>query len=573
MSEEFYTTSLLVLGVIILIIAIFFFSKWLINHIMFIRHQLQMGYIYTNATHELLTPLTILGATVEKLRINNPEGQNEYDLMDLNIKRSVRLLEQIIENSKSKTGEIKLTVNHGDIMQYIKEAANSIEPLMDSKQVELTVRCKPESMMGWIDTDKIDKIIFNLLSNAAKFAGKGSRVILDATTNRRFDHAIIRISDNGPGIPKDRLRRIFSRFYEDNYKRNLSFGSGLGLSITYDLVRLHKGTISCQSIEGQGTTFIIDIPINKESFSEAQIDDASSISIPSQMIIESLVPEPQQISSIQEETTDENASHILIVEENQELLMLMKQLMQSKYHIYTANNGREALEVIHANPLDLIVSDAKISEINGYELTTIIKQDTEYAHLPIILLITNTQEEDRMEALTAGADDIVSKPFKMKELQLRIDNIIANRQRILGDSTQNSSDITESIIPQQISGDNEYIQRAIKCINEHINDTDYGREEFAADMSNSVSTLYNKIRALTGKNVTTFVREIRIKTACRLAKENPDLRVSDIAYSVGFRDPKYFATSFKRVMGIQPKEYFDQLRTPSQDETPTIQEM
>ncbi len=573
MHEDLYITSLYIIGGIIIIIAIFLFTRWLLNRNMYIKHQLQMGYIYTNATHELLTPLTILGATVEKLRISNPERQKEYDLMDLNIKRSVRLLEQIIENSKSETGEIKLSVSHGDIMQYIKEAAHSIEPLMDSKQVDLTVRCKPESMIGWIDTDKIDKIIFNLLSNSAKFAGKGSRVILDATTNRRYDHAIIRISDNGPGIPKDRLRRIFSRFYEDSYKRNLSFGSGLGLSITYDLVRIHKGTISCQSIEGQGTTFIIDIPINKESFSEDQINETSPISIPNQMIVEELVTEPQQMSSIQELKADEDASNILIVEENQDLLMLMKQLMQSKYHIYTANNGREALEVIHANNLDLIVSDAKTSEINGYELTTIIKQDAEYAHLPIILLTNNTQDEDRMEALTAGADDIVNKPFKIRELQLRIDNIIANRQRILGDSSQNKYDITEPIMPQQFNGDNEYIQRAIKCINEHINDTDYDREAFAADMSNSVSTLYNKIRAITGKNVTTFVREIRIKTACRLAKDNPELRVSDIAYSVGFRDPKYFATSFKRVMGIQPKEYFDKLRTPSQDETPTIQEM
>jgi len=572
MITDLNIINLAIIGVIILTIAIFFITRWLVNRSMRFRHQLQMGYIYTNVTHELLTPLTILGATVEKLRISNPEGKNEYDLMDLNIKRSVRLLEQIIENSKSETGELKLVVSNEDIMQHIKETAHSIEPLMDSKQVELTVQCKPESMIGWIDTDKIDKIIFNLLSNAAKYAGKGSRVILDATTNRQYDHAIIRISDNGPGIPKDRLSKIFSKFHENNYQRNLSFGSGLGLSITYNLVRLHRGTINCQSIEGQGTTFIIDLPINKESFSENQINEGHSINIPNQMIIAPSNIESHDISSIQTETTDENASRILIVEENKELLMLMKQLMQSKYHIYTASNGQEALEVIHANPLDLIVSDAKISEINGYELTTIIKQDSNYAHLPIILLTTNTQEEDRMEALTAGADDIINKPFKMRELQLRIDNIIANRQRILGDNIQNETSNTESITPQQLSSDNEYIQRAIKCVNEHINDADYGREEFAADMSNSVSTLYNKIRALTGKNVTSFVRDIRIKTACRLAKENPDLRVSDIAYSVGFRDPKYFATSFKRVMGIQPKEYFDQLRIP-ENEKPTIQEM
>ena len=148
----------------------------------------------------------------------------------------------------------------------------------------------------------------------------------------------------------------------------------------------------------------------------------------------------------------------------------------------------------------------------------------------------------------------------MRELQLRIDNIIANRQRVLSDSTSNELDITDMSEQKPLTGDQEYLQRAIRCINENISDADYDRNAFAADMSSSVSTLYNKIRALTGKNVTTFVRDIRIKTACRLAKENPDLRVSDIAYRVGFRDPKYFATSFKRVMGTQPKEYFDHLR-------------
>jgi DNA-binding response OmpR family regulator len=238
----------------------------------------------------------------------------------------------------------------------------------------------------------------------------------------------------------------------------------------------------------------------------------------------------------------------------------MKQLLQSKYNVLTASNGGEALQIVHEKPVDLIVSDVMMPGINGYELTSALKQDEKFDHLPIILLTAKVQEEDRMDALTAGADDIIAKPFKMRELQLRIDNIIANRQRVLSDSTSNELDITDMAEQKPLTGDQEYLQRAIRCINENISDADYDRNAFAADMSSSVSTLYNKIRALTGKNVTTFVRDIRIKTACRLAKENPDLRVSDIAYRVGFRDPKYFATSFKRVMGTQPKEYFDHLR-------------
>lgn len=545
---------------ITLLLAIIIFLRWLIFRTKRIREQIQMSYIFTNITHELITPLTILSASIENLRANNPSTQHEFDLMDLNIQRSVRLLQQILETSKSQAGELKLRVSNGDVMQYIKETAHCIEPLMEKRQVDFLVRCKPESMMGWIDTDKLDKIIFNLLSNAAKYAGDKAKVILDVTTNRRYDHIIIRVSDNGPGIPKEQLKHIFTRFHDGDYRHNHTLGNGLGLALTYDLVRLHRGTIQCKSIDGQGTTFLLELPIKKEAFSAAQIDEQHQINIPQQLILDLPAPKSTLPQVIQSEPADKNASRILIVEDNQELLMLMKQLLQSKYNVLTASNGGEALQIVHEKPVDLIVSDVMMPGINGYELTSALKQDKKFDHLPIILLTVKVQEEDRMDALTAGADDIIAKPFKMRELQLRIDNIIANRQRVLSDSASNESDLTDIVEQKPLTGDQEYLQRAIRCINENISDADYDRNAFAADMSSSVSTLYNKIRALTGKNVTTFVRDIRIKTACRLAKEDPDLRVSDIAYRVGFRDPKYFATSFKRVMGTQPKEYFDHLR-------------
>ena len=563
-----YITNIYLGIAIALVLAIIAFIRWLIVHTMNIREKLKMSYIFTNITHELLTPLTILSASIENLRANNPASKHEYDLMDLNIQRSVRLLQQILETSKSQAGELKLRVSNGDVMQYIKETARCIEPLMEKRNFEFLVRCKPESMMGWIDTDKLDKVIFNLLSNAAKYAGDRAKVILDVTTNNRYDHIIIRVSDNGPGIPQNRLKHLFTRFHDGAYRQNRTFGTGLGLALTYDLVRLHRGTIQCKSIDGQGTTFLIEIPINKEAYSTEQIDEEHQINIPQQLILDLPIPEATLPQAIQSNPVDENASRILIVEDNQELLTLMFQLLQSKYHVLTATNGREALKVVHDNPIDLIVSDVVMPDINGYELTNALKQDEQFDHLPIILLTANAQEEDRMEALTAGADDLISKPFKMRELQLRIDNIIANRQRIQSDMTASEQNITDIDTKKTLTADQEYLQRAIKCINEHISDADYDRDAFAADMSSSVSTLYNKIRAITGKNITTFIRDIRIKTACRLAKEDPKLRVSDIAYHVGFRDPKYFATSFKRVMGIQPKEYIEQLKG-QYDETPT----
>ena len=535
-------------------------GRWLYLRSVHVRNRLQMSYLYTNLTHELLTPLTILAASTEQLRASHPEGKQEYDLMMLNIQRTIRLLQQLLETSKSQEGELKLLVSYGDVMKYITETARCIDPLMQQKRLEFTIVCKPESMMGWIDTDKLDKIIFNLLSNAAKYTKEDGKVTLDITTSRNYDHIIIRVSDNGSGIPRDKMKHLFSRFYDGDYRSNNTFGTGLGLSLTRDLVYLHRGTIHCKSVEGQGTTFTVDLPISKEAFSVSQIDEKNRVQIkaPTYNIMDlSSITATQATRVSKPETTDENAYTVLIVEDNEELMMLMRQLLCPRYHILTATNGLEALDVIHNHSLDIIVSDVMMPEMDGYELTRRIKQDEDTSHLPIILLTAKIQSEGQQEAFKVGADDYMTKPFKIKDLQLRIDNIVENRQRVQRPALSTTE-------PSDTAGGynmaDDFLRRAVNCVNEHLDDADYDRDAFAADMGASASTLYNKLRALTGMNVSAFIRDIRLKAACRLAKENPELRVSDIAYHVGFKDPKYFATAFKKEMGIQPKEYFDRIR-------------
>ena len=560
------TVDLFFFGTVVLMILSFIIGRWLYERSTRIKNQLRMSFIFTNITHELLTPLTILSASVSNLQKKYPGGQKEYDLMELNIQRSVRLLQQILETSKSQAGELKLLVSNGDVMQYIRETARSIQPLMDRKELTFSIECKPESMLGWIDTDKLDKIIFNLLSNSVKYTPKGGRVTVEVNTNKRFDHVIIHITDTGVGIPPEKMKHLYTRFYDGEYRKNRTYGTGLGLALTRDLVYLHKGGINCTSVVGEGTVFTIDLPIHKEAFMPSEIDEKNQISfeIPEHVIAD--LPQVENIVEEVMETTDENASRILLVEDNKELLMLMKQLLHHHYNVMTANNGREALEIIQSNPFDIIVSDVMMPEMDGYELTTRIKQDSNLQHLPVILITARVQEEYDRQALMKGADDIIHKPFKLSDLQLRIDNMIANRQRIqpeasnLSTETENSEP-TDNLTPSE----REFMNRAIKCIEENMIDSDYDRDAFAADMHISASTLYNKLRQLTGMNVSSFIRDTRIKAACKMAKENPELRVSDIAYHVGFRDPKYFATSFKRVMGCQPKEYFDKLRGISSD--------
>ena len=248
------------------------------------------------------------------------------------------------------------------------------------------------------------------------------------------------------------------------------------------------------------------------------------------------------------------------MEDNIELLKLMKRLLQHRYHVLTACDGHEALQLIQTNKLDIVVSDVMMPEMDGYQLTDHIKQNEIYSHLPIILLTAKTTEDDQHKALLTGADGYITKPFKIRDLQLRIDNLIANRQRI--HTEMSTEELTEEDIPANYMTpeDREFLERAAQCVHKNLSDSDYDREAFAADMGTSVSTLYNRLKDLTGKSISNYIRDIRIQEACKIAKNEHNTRVSDIAYRVGFRDAKYFATAFKRITGKQPKEYFADLR-------------
>ena len=527
-----------------------------------LRERNQINAVFTNITHELLTPLTVISASVDKLRDEEPKYGRDYDLMQLNIQRMVRLLQQILETSKSEAGELKLMVAQGDVMRYIRETAECLEPLLMKRKMKFTITCQPESMMGWIDTDKLDKIIYNLLSNAAKYSAENGEVSIKAITNYTYDHIRIIVSDTGEGIPPDKLNHLFDRFFVGHYNQQRTIGTGVGLALTRDLVYLNKGTIDCQSELGKGTVFTVTLPIYKEAFKPEQIDEQHKIdfNIPKNTIIDFKTIVPDINADSNDEGNDDDNYKVLVVEDNPELLMLMQQLLKSYYRVYIAHNGAEALKIVHSKEIDLIVSDVMMPEMDGYELTRTIKGDANYNHLPIILLTAKTQEEDEEEGLEAGADEFLTKPFRLKDLKLRIDNIIENRKRMQTEFSQDSAEETRQKVAKPLTPDEIFLNRVLEFVHQHLADEDYDRDALAADMGASASTLYNKLRALTGKNVTVFIRDIRIQTAIKLAKDNADLRVSDIAYRVGFRDPKYFATTFKKVTGKQPKEYFDEIR-------------
>jgi len=517
-----------------------------------------MGQIFTNITHELLTPLTVISASVDHLREEIPDYEHDYEMMQMNIQRMVRLLQQILETSKSQAGELKLKVVHGDVMRYIHDTAYCLEPLMSKKGLKFTIQCNPQSMMGWIDTDKLDKIIYNLLSNAAKYTEKGE-VSLDVQTSRHFDHIYIKVRDTGSGIPKDKMKHLFSRFYDGDYRNHKTIGTGIGLALTRDLVHLNRGTIHCESQEGAGTTFTVKLPIIKEAFTKEQIDEThkTDFSIPQNALIDFKAPIYDiNASDFTGESSGEDHYKILIVEDNLDLLMMIQHVLRSYYHVYVAKNGKEALDIVYKTAIDLIVSDVMMPEMDGLELTETLKYDPNYQHLPIILLTARTQEEEEQEALQLGADEYLTKPFRLRDLKLRIDNIIENRKRAQPETAQKPEEKQEE---HQQTPEEAFLQKARECVLQHLDDSDYDRDTFASDMGASASTLYNKIRAASGMNVSTFIRDVRMTEARKMAEANPNMRVSDLAYRVGFQDPKYFSLCFKKQFGMLPKEFMESL--------------
>ncbi len=553
-----FETVVLIASVVLLILASIG-GRYLYKRSVLLRNRLQMGQVFTNISHELLTPLTVLSASIEQMRQQEPAFEKDYALMELNIERMVHLLQEILETSKSLAGELKLSVAQGDVMQYVNQTALCLEPLMVKKHIEFSVTCTPRSMMGWIDTDKLDKIIYNLVSNAAKYTEDGGKVTVTVKTSKRFDHVIIEVRDTGIGIPKEKMKNLFHRFNDGDYRKMQTIGTGLGLALVKDLVYLHEGTISVTSEEGKGTVFVVSLPINKEAFSASQISEDYQFDLSQShkqiLDFDVLLHAETPSAPVTPDHVDEDTYRILLVEDNLELLMLMQTLLGKKYFVCTARNGREALEVVEKEELDLIISDVMMPEMDGNELTHTLKSNPNTSHLPVILLTAKMQEEDRQQSMLMGADDYVTKPFKLSDLTLRITSLVENRKRIMNEYKSRSMEERQ----QGASPDDLFVKRAIDCVYAHLDDADFDRELFASEMGASSSTLYNKLRAITGLNVTSFIRDIRMKEAKRKVQSQPDIRVSDLAYQVGFRDPKYFATCFKKEFGVQPSEYIEQV--------------
>ncbi len=521
-------------------------------------HQLQLAHMenrnieqlnhkklqfFTNITHDLMTPLTIISATISQLGQVYPEAKADFRTINSNVNRLMRLLQQILEFRKTETGNQHLRVSWGCITDFVRGEVESIKPLTYKKNIHLSLTCQPERLEGYFDSDKLDKILYNLISNATKYNHPEGHiwVTLNSDDGRV---AVIRVRDDGAGIAASKLPSLFQRFYEGEHRKFNTYGMGIGLSLVKELTALHHGTVAVESEEGKGSTFTVTLPVNREAFEETEIEDSR------QMMIDSI---GKQQEAAPQPADDKVKATILVVEDNEELLLMLERLLSPTYRVLTAYNGREALEVIDNEAVDLVLTDVMMPVMDGIEMTHKLRGRQDALGCPVIMLTAKHDDEARAEAYQAGADAYITKPFNTSVLLVRIQNLLSHKEKT---DREICDRLFGGIRDVKLYGsDQDFLDSCIKVVQQHIANADFDLPTFAQQMNTSKSTLYKKLRMLTGLSTSAFIRSIRMKSASELLLKNPEAHIADIAYAVGYNDPKYFSSCFKKDFGCLPSEY------------------
>jgi DNA-binding response OmpR family regulator len=463
-----------------------------------------------------------------------------------------RLLQQILDFRKTESGNMKLKVGKGDIVPFIKDICyQNFSPLIKSKNIRFSFTASCDSIEAYFDADKIDKVIFNLLSNAFKYTKKEGEihVLVDIIERSGKEMVQVAVSDTGKGIAPEALPEIFNRFFH-NKLADFGKSNGIGLSLTKELLELHHGTLSVESQLGVGTTFVFEIPLHAADYTD---EERTDVKITLAEEVDIYVDETENTD--EENQTDTNGLadiHILIVEDNADLRRILRNFFSKKYPVHTAKNGREALEIVKEQEINIVVSDVMMPEMDGLELCRTLKNDNETNYLEILLLTAKNSIEDRIACYNAGADGYISKPFEISILEAKINSLIKNRKQRI-ESFKSTPDIQISNL--NLHSINEtFLKDAIQIIEEHLSDADYNIDMFAQGLNMSKASLYRKIKSLTGLSPIEFVKNIRLKHACIMLK-NQSGNIAEIAYDVGFTDPKYFTSCFKTEFGMPPSEY------------------
>ncbi|MBC8489705.1 MAG: tetratricopeptide repeat protein [Bacteroidetes bacterium] len=566
------------LAVLILVVVLFLYagyrSKQKINKQLRQINETKSRF-FANISHEFRTPLTLLLGPLEKLMDHlKKEDKNLVRMMYRNATRLLFLNNQLLDLSKLESGNLKLEVVYASITEALKGMVMSFQSYAEHRKIDFQYHFPREALYTYFDRDKIEKIVYNLLSNAFKFTPETGKVTFSATV---FTHQNkiqlpvklkklsgtfldITIKDTGKGISKEHLLRIFDRFYQvDNALSRQHEGTGLGLTLTKELVEMHHGVISVDSEVDEGSTFTVILPLDKKAYSDDKI-------IPTEeKTSESFTKEISELSSYEKDSSYSDAAkplsdkaeeiiQVLIVEDNEDMRNYISECMSDSSNIIKASDGAEGFETAIEKLPDLIITDLMMPGMDGMELCQKLKTDERTSHIPVIMLTALAEIEDKIKGLETGADDYIAKPFNRQELITRAQNLIGQRKKL---RERFSREV--KIQPKDItvtSADEKFLLKIISVVEDNLSDPDLNVEHLVTKANMSRSQLHRKIKALTDQTTTEFIRTIRLKRAAKLLEQHYGT-IAETIYAVGFNSLSYFTKCFHKQFNMTPKEYIE----------------
>ncbi|MGQ7868415.1 two-component regulator propeller domain-containing protein [Sunxiuqinia sp. sy24] len=515
---------------------------------------------FTSVSHELRTPLTLIINPLKDL-LEEPgitktkETKRRLKNIYNNASKLLVTVNQLLDYRKIETNNMRMHVAEFDLVPFVQNAVLLFNELAVQKNIELSIKNSMGSTIKlWGDMDKLEKTIFNLLSNAFKFTPDGGTINIQLSLANENKEEFIKLSikDNGIGIAPDKQEMIFDRFYQlDNPSAHQSSGSGLGLALVKEYIELHKGSITVESTLGKGCEITILLPTGASHFDD-NMKFVENSKLDSELLIASISEHTPLADNVEQADSNGEKLTLLIIEDDDNLVAYMTEILSGRYSINIAKNGEKAFQMAKSINLDLIVCDVMLPDINGFKLCKELKSDFRTSHLPIILLTSLANQEAKLNGIKAGADDFITKPFDLQHLLLSIENLIEGRIRLQRRYSMTDPDAIEEDLLN--SRDRRFLRNAIRCVEENLTNTAFNVEMFCSSQQLSQPQCYRKIKGITGLNISEFIRNTRLKKALKLLQVG-EYKISEVAYETGFNDPNYFTKSFTKLYGMTPSEY------------------
>ncbi|MDY7397023.1 two-component regulator propeller domain-containing protein [Aureibaculum sp. 2210JD6-5] len=500
-------------------------------------YKLKMDF-FAKMSHEIQTPLTLISGPIDDMKKRATTDGNlllkqRLDIIANNADRLSKIARELTLVRNKELDKLQLAVTKNSLCEHLNSIAISFKELARTKHIDFNINCPRNLHNVWYDKEKIEHVLYNLLSNAFKFTPNNGTIDINVKSLESDKFIKLSISDSGPGMPKSELKKVFELFYQSDSQKKYK-GTGIGLALTKELINLHNGKISVKSKPKKGTTFRVVLPITEDAYDE------------SDKIVTDIFDEPQLVlkkEDVVEISTDNlNDKTILVVEDNLELQQLLKDLLNKHYTVIFANEGEEGYELAKNKNPDIILSDVMMPKLGGIEMCKKIQQNTLTSHIPIILLTAKNSTSAKIEGLSSGAIEYISKPFNTKELLLKIKNILTSKEQII--SNYRKEVLSTPKINIDKTKDELFIENLVKIINDNIDNADFKVEDIAESLNMGYSTLYRKCQTLTGNSLVDFVRLLRLKKAAVLIAKY-GYSINETAYLTGFNDPKYFSKCFK----------------------------